>query len=155
MTPERDTFTAVRASLEAAPRGVFQVSREDGETGGENANAPHLLVRTSLVYPRGGKITVYVRPRGSGYLVTDRGATMAMLGRYLSSDTGDGERWEPAVRRLCEGLGIRMRDREWTVPARRDEDVGGAAMLLAQGLLRAAIMAPVFKITRETRRGNG
>lgn len=182
MTAEPDScFPEVQASLEAAPRGIFQVSPDGGAADGEltdreppdreppddetteargrngrREEPPHLLVRTALVYPgSGGRIAVYVRARGSGYLLTDRGATMAMLGRYLSSDTGDEERWEPAVRKLCDGLGIQMQGREWTVRARRTGDVGEAAMMLAQALLRAAIMAPIFKITRDSRRGNG
>ena len=171
MADEQDVFLGVQASLENAPRGIFQVSLpgeptgespEDGTAPEDGAapeskrgkkEPPHLTVRTALVYPGSGeKIEVYVRPRGSGFLLTDRGATMAMLGRYLSSDTEDEERWEPAVKKLCEGLPVRMQGREWTVRAKKAEDVGQAAMLLSQALLRAAIMAPIFKITRDSRR---
>ena len=154
MEPESREFLEVRESLDAAPPGIFQTV-EDDRASEDGQEAPYLLIRTPLVYPGGGKIGIYLRTQRSGYLATDRGNTMTMLGRYLASDTGDEERWEPAVQKLCEGLGIRMQGREWTVQARRTEDVGEAALRLAQALLRAAIMAPVFKITRDSRRGNG
>ena len=154
MEQKQQEFLSVRESLEAAPPGIFQTA-EDNRASEDGQEALHLLIRTPLVYPGGGKISIYLRIQRQGYLLTDRGNTMAMLGRYLSSDTEDEERWDPAVQKICEGLGIRMQGREWTVQAGKTEDVGKAAMMLAQGLLRAAIMAPVFKITRDARRGNG
>ena len=139
----------VEQALVLGPPGIFQCIPEDDETGDNDGS--HLKVRTSLLYPGGGPVDVHVRAdRRRGYIVTDRGSTMNMLGRRLSADTGNTSRWELIAGNICRGLDIHIRGREWTVPARRPEDVGSAAMLLAQAQLRTAIIASIFKITNSS-----
>ena len=139
----------VEQALARCPPGIFQCIPGDAGTG--NNDDRHLKVRTSLLYPGGGPVDVHVRAdRRRGYLVTDRGSTMNLLGRRLSADTGNINQWEIIAGNICRGLDVHLQGREWTVPARRPEDVGSAAMLLAQAQLRTAIIASIFKITNSS-----
>ena len=136
----------VEQTLALCPPGIFECTPSDDGTGDDDSS--HLKVRTSLLYPGGGPVDVHVRAdRQRGYIVTDRGSTMNMLGRQLSADTGNTSQWKIIAENICRGLDVHLRGREWTVPARRPEDVGSAAMLLAQAQLRTAIIASIFKIT--------
>ena len=139
----------VEQTLALCPPGIFQCIPSDDGTNDDDHS--HLKVRTSLLYPGGGPVDVHVRtdPR-EGYVVTDRGSTMNMLGRQLSTDTGNTSQWKIIAGNICRGLDVHLQGREWTVPARRPEDVGSAAMLLAQAQLRTAIIASIFKITNSS-----
>ncbi len=142
----------VEQTLALCPPGIFQCIPNDDITvdiTGDNDN--HLKVRTSLLYPGGGPVDVHVRadPR-EGYVVTDRGSTMNMLGRQLSTNTVNTSQWKIIAGNICRGLDVHLEGREWTVPARRPEDVGSAAMLLAQAQLRTAIITSIFKITNSS-----
>ena len=139
----------VEQTLALCPPGIFQcIPSDDGTSDNEDS---HLKVRTSLLYPGGGAVDVHVRadPR-EGYIVTDRGSTMNMLGRQLSANTGNTSQWKIIAGNICRGLDVQLKGREWTVPARRPEDVGSAAMLLAQAQLRTAIITSIFKITNSS-----
>ena len=141
-----ETLQLVEQTLALYPPGIFQcITSDDGTSENEDG---HLKVRTSLLYPGGGPVDVHVRadPR-EGYIVTDRGSTMNMLGRQLSTNTGQ---WKTISGNICRGLNVHLQGREWTVPARRPEDVGNAAMLLAQAQLRTAIITSIFKITNSS-----
>jgi hypothetical protein len=154
-----ESLQLVEQTLALCPPGIFQCTLSDaitgdnaGENTGENNNhQSHLKVRTSLLYPGGGPVDVHVRadPR-EGYIVTDLGSTMNMLGRQLSANTGNASQWKIIAGNICRGLDIHLQGREWTVPARRPEDVGNAAMLLAQAQLRTAIITSIFKITNSS-----
>ena len=149
-----EALQLVEQTLALCPPGIFQCTLSDARTGentGDNNNQSHLKVRTSLLYPGGGPVDVHVRadPR-EGYVVTDRGSTMNMLGRQLSANTGNASQWKIIAGNICRGLDIQLQGREWTVPVRRPEDVGSAAMLLAQAQLRTAIITSIFKITNSS-----
>ena len=140
----------VEQTLALCPPGIFQCIPSDDGTD-DNDDHSHLKVRTSLLYPGGGPVDVHVRAdRREGYIVTDRGSTMNMLGRQLSADTGNTSQWKIIAGNICRGLDVHLQGREWTVPARRPEDVGNAAMLLAQAQLRTAIITSIFKITNSS-----
>ena len=147
---EDEPLLLVEQTLALCPPGIFQCIPSDDGTG-DNDDHSHLKVRTSLLYPGGGPVDVHVRadPR-EGYIVTDRGSTMNMLGRQLSTNTGNASQWKIIAGNICRGLDVHLQGREWTVPARRPEDVGNAAMLLAQAQLRTAIITSIFKITNSS-----
>ena len=137
---------AVREALNSAPRGMFQCPTDEAGGMPENEEEEHLPVRTSILYPGGEPINVYIRTNRSGYVVTDQGNATRMIGRYLPVDRG---RWASTAQKICKGLDVEIHNKEWTVQAKTPEDVGQAAITLAQALLRMSIMAPIFKIMNE------
>ena len=52
----------------------------------------------------------------------------------------------PLISKVCEGLDVDVRGLEWTVRAGGPEDVGRAAMTLAQAMLRMSITASMIRI---------
>ena len=52
----------------------------------------------------------------------------------------------PLISEVCEGLDVDVRGLEWTVRAGSPEDVGRAAMTLAQAMLRMSITASMIRI---------
>ena len=50
------------------------------------------------------------------------------------------------IRKICQGLDVEVRGQEWTVNAGTAEDVGRAAMILAQAMLRMSITAFMIRI---------
>ena len=144
MTRTEEPLRLVEQELARCPPGILEcvAGEEDGNDGA------HLHVRTSLLYPGGGPIHVFVRAAGrDGYTVTDREQSMSMMGRHLSTDTSNTGRWNPIAGSICLGLDIKLQGREWTTHARSPEEVGVAIMALAQAQLRAAIISSIIKIT--------
>ena len=145
MTRTEEPLRLVEQTLARCPPGILECV----DAGEEPDSADRRLqVRTSLVYPGGGPIHVFVRAAGrDGYTVTDREQSMSMIGRHPSTDTSNTGRWNPIAGSICLGLDIKLQGREWTTHARRPEEVGVAIMALAQAQLRAAIIASIIKIT--------
>ena len=141
MTRTEEPLRLVEQELARCPPGILEcVAGEEDDNDGA-----HLQIRTSLLYPGGGPIHVFVRAAGrAGYTVTDREQSMRMMGRHLSADTSNTGRWSPIAGRICLGLDIKFQGREWTTHARSPEEVGTAIMALAQAQLRAS---SIIKIT--------
>ena len=146
MSAEEEPLDAVREALNSASRGIFQCSADGAGGTPEDDEEEHLPVRTSILYPGGEPINVYVRTNQSSYVVTDHGIATRMIGRYLPVAAGQ---WTPTAQKICKGLDVKIHSKEWTVQAKTPEDVGQAAITLAQALLRMSIMAPIFKIMNE------
>ena len=146
MSAEEEPLDAVREALNSAPRGIFQCPADGAGGMPEDDEEDHLPVRTSILYPGGEPINVYIRTNRSGYLVTDKGNATRMIVRHLPVDAGQ---WTSTAQKICKGLDVKIHSKEWTVQAKTPEDVGRAAITLAQALLRMSIMAPIFKIMNE------
>ena len=148
MNEKEEPLDAVRDALNSGPPGVFQcLANGAGRMpDDDDEKEEHLPVRTSILYPGGEPINIYVRAGKSGYVVTDHGITTRMVSRYQPITDG---RWIPTARKICKGLDVEIHNKEWTVQATTPEDVGQAAITLAQALLRMSIMAPIFKIMNE------
>ena len=146
MSAEEEPLDAVREALNSAPRGMFQCPVDGAGGMPEDDEEDHLPVRTSILYPGGAPINVYIRTNRSGYVVTDHGIATRMVGRYLPAAA---DRWTSTAQKICKGLDVEIHSKEWTVQAKTPEDVGQAAITLAQALLRMSIMAPIFKIMNE------
>ena len=113
---------------------------------GETPDGHHLQVVTSLLYPGGLPINVHVRTDRSGYIVTDQGITSSILKHLLPNVQNQKPGPEPMIRKICQGLDVEIRGQEWTVSAGTPEDVGRAAMILAQAMLRMSITASMIRI---------
>lgn len=71
--------------------------------------APHegVRVRTSLLYPDGGVVDVFVLERGNGYIVTDFGDALGWLSLQSISQRRS-RRQETLVRDVCQTLRIEL-----------------------------------------------
>ena len=113
---------------------------------GGTPDGSHLRVETSLLYPGGLPINVHVRTDRSGYIVTDQGITSSILKHLLPNVQNQKPGLGPMIRKICQGLDVEVRGQEWTVSAGTAEDVGRAAMILAQAMLRMSITASMIRI---------
>ena len=129
------------------PLGMFQYTSNGNELKPEEKE--QLLVRTSLLYPGGGPVSVYIKADRAGITVTDLGMATELLDRNLRTSAGRPVHWTTTARKVCQGLDVDIRSREWTVKTKIPEEAGQAAMTLAQALLRIAIMTPMFRIIDE------
>ena len=143
MSQSEETLGPVRQALKAGPQGVFQcLNAGDGGT----RDGRHLQVKTSLLYTGGFPVSVHVRTDRSGYIVTDQGTTSSMLKHLMPNVQNQKPGWGPLISKVCEGLDVDVRGLEWTVRAGSPEDVGRAAMTLAQAMLRMSITASMIRI---------
>ena len=113
---------------------------------GGTPDGHHLRVETFLLYPGGLPINVHVRTGRSGYIVTDQRITSSILKHLLPNLQNQKPGLEPMIRKICQGLDVEVRGQEWTVSAGTAEDVGRAAMILAQAMLRMSITASMIRI---------
>ena len=146
MNEKEEPLNAVRDALNSGPPGMFQCLADRAGGMPDEDEEEHLSVRTPILYPGGEPINVGVQANRSGYVVTDEGIATRMVSRYLPIAP---DRWIPTAQKICKGLDVDINNKEWTVHAGTPEDVGQAAITLAQALLRMAIMAPIFKIMNE------
>ena len=143
MSESEEILGPVRQALENGSQGMFQCMdiRDSGTPDGG-----HLRVETSLLYPGGQPINVHVRTDPSGYVVTDQGITSNILKHLLPNVQNQKPGLGPLIRKICKGLDVEIRGQEWTVNAGTPEDVGRAAMILAQAMLRMSITASMIRI---------
>ena len=101
--------------------------------------APHegVRVRTSLLYPDGGVVDVFVLERGNGYTVTDFGDALGWLGLQTISQRRS-RRQETLVRDVCQTLRIEIFHDQLILRAVTEDALGEAVLRIAQAAVRVS-----------------
>ena len=88
-------------------------------------------VRTSLMYPDGGIVDVFVLERGNGYIVTDFGDALGWL-RMQSVNVQPSPQQNLMIKEICHTLGIELHSGQLVLRS------GGIDDMLEKAVLRVA-----------------
>ena len=94
-----------------------------------------VLVRTSLMYPDGGIVDVFVLERDNGYIVTDFGDALGWL-RMQSVNAQPSPQQNLMIKDICHTLGIELHSGQLVLRSGGEDDTLEIAVLrVAQAVM--------------------
>lgn len=121
-----------------------QLARQLGALFSCSEHAPYVRVRTPFLYPDGDVIDVFVRRRDDVADVTDLGETLRWL-RMQTASPKRSEKQRQLIQDVCINHGVETFRGALTVRATSEEDLGDAAVRVAQAALRVADLWFTFR----------
>ena len=96
-----------------------------------------VLVRTSLMYPDGGIVDVFVLERGNGYVVTDFGDALGWL-RMQSVNTQPSLQQNLMIKEICQTLGIDLHSGQLVLRSGVKDMLEETVLRVAQAVVRVS-----------------
>lgn len=94
-------------------------------------------VRTSLMYPDGGIVDVFVLERGSGYIVTDFGDALGWL-RMQSVNALPSLQQNLMIKDVCQTLGIELHSDQLVLRSGVDDTLEEIVLRVAQAVVHVS-----------------